>query len=226
MKQTAVPATRRDPLAACVFVLLSMAGCQSHPAFLHPGYAGLCPMEVLVAPVENRTLVDLTQVVTAGPLQRAILGAGGVDVLRAVRQGIVEGLEKKGYKVVMIDSAPDVPDYRQPLPAGAKPHPAGAALYCHVTRWRRGNALDSNAFEVAGRLDLVGASNAGRPGETLFGGDLFGRLDPSASGGAATALDLEAAMEQAGRGAILDLPHCAAPAAGQTSAGQGKPPGR
>ncbi len=214
--------------------LLSLVGCQSNPAFIHSGYAGLCSKEVLVPPVENRTLVDLTQISTAGPLQKLTLGPGGVDVLRAVRQGIVEGLEKKGYRVIAVDSLASVPDYRQPLPAGAQPHPAGAALYCQVTQWRRGNALERNAFEIAGRLELVAASSPGRPGETLFGAELSGRVDPSASGGTVTAAGLDAAMERAGRGAVYDLPEfavpsaagsTAAPTSGSPTADPGKPPG-
>jgi hypothetical protein len=193
----------RGALGVLAAVLLS--ACQIDPPLIHPDFQDLCAWEVGVPPVENRTLHDLSAVSIAGPLQRLTLGEARVDVPAALRQALLGGLEKKGYRAVALE-------------AGGGPGSTPLLLRSEIGRFRREAATMGGSLEIAGMLELVRSGGSSGEDQVLFRQRFDHR---TATGGRSTRTpqDLEQEVGRAGLAALRDLPACAKAGRGPGAAG-------
>jgi hypothetical protein len=199
-------------------LFLGVAGCQLDPAAVHPRFAELEPQAIAVMPVENRTVLDLARVTSAGPLQRLTIGGREVDVPATLRDGMAEALLRKGYRIHPGGPAGEVADYRRPLPSGAAPGFDGV-LYSEITTWRLSGAYTGGEIEVGGGVELVRVGDqAHGGGEVLYRSPIGYRSGSAAS--TRTPVDLEEEVRRAGRAALRGLPSPTPPVPGGAKDGQ------
>ena len=188
-----------------VVLAVAASGCVLDRPDVSPRFAELQPAEIAVAPVENRTLLDLTSVNTKGALQTLILGSGGVNVQAEMRDAILEALGKKGYRSAPVEIA-ESEDFRKPLPTGEK-RSFDAILIAGLDRWERRTQSEGGEMEFSGTLEVIRVGDAASGGgEVLYRSTIFGRCGISSGGGTATAYDLAGDVRRSAFSAVRDLP--------------------
>jgi hypothetical protein len=188
-----------------VILAIAASGCVTDPPVVSPRFAALEPAEIAVAPVENRTLLDLTNVSTKGALQTLLLGSGGVNVPAEMRDAILESLGKKGYRAAAIEIG-EGQDFRTPLPPGEK-RSFDAVLIAGLDRWDRQSRSEGGEVEFSGTLEVIRVGDAASGGgEVLYRSTIFGRCGISSGGGVATSADLAGQVRRSAFSAIRDLP--------------------
>lgn len=119
-------------------------GCTAYPPKLHPDFDLLQPTTVRVTPVENRTRhTNLHAYPTAGFLQRALLDADEIDVLRLFHEGAAETLTKRGYGISLTQ------------PAQADASDSTADLHIRLLDWVPTTGLAGGGIEVDLEVELV-----------------------------------------------------------------------
>lgn len=184
-----------------LFLLAGLPGCEFPAPKVHPRFAEIRPVEIVVLPVENRSLIDLSKVNTTGPLQTLIIGGREVDVPAVLEEALREGLRRKGYQT-------------PPAAAGLA---SGATLHSSIYEFRLSGPARREGLEIAGRVALIGsAAREGGKAELLFEKDFrhrsgFEDFAPRTPG------ELEAEVRRAALGALNGLPPLppAPPAAGE-----------
>jgi len=190
-------------LLACLFT----GGCVLDKPWIHPQFHEINPRKLLVTPVVNRTLLDLSSVTSTGALQSLILKGAGVDVPGVIRQALMDALEEKGYQVQVNDPAQGKLDYHKPLPEGETSEFDGV-VYSDITRWAQAAISAGGDVEISGMVEIVRAGDAGRKGGTvLFRKNYIYRTNFSQRG-VRTTNDLLNEVRRAGLRSIRELPPC------------------
>jgi len=191
-----------------LFLLAGLPGCEFPAPKVHPRFAEIRPVEIVVLPVENRSLIDLSKVNTTGPLQSLIVGGREVDVPAVLEEALREGLRRKGYQT-------------QPMGAGIA---SGATLHSSIYEFRLSGPARREGLEIAGRVALIGsAAREDGKAELLYEKDFrhrsgFENFAPRSPG------ELEAEVRRAALGALRGLPPLPSPP--PRAAGEGGDPSR
>jgi hypothetical protein len=185
-------------------VLFAATGCVLDKPVVSPRFAEVRPQRIAVAPVENRTYLDLSKESTLGAAQRLIFGARGVDVPAVLREGLVEALTKKGYDVRLVEP-PASEECRGSLPDGQE-RPYDAVLFAGIDRWYNSASSMGGEIELSGDVQLIRTGDRSRGGgEVLFKSAIYERTG-GPSGGGNTTVDLYDEVFRTGRGSLSGLP--------------------
>ncbi len=156
-------------------------------------------------PVINRTLLDLSAVSASGALQGLVITSGGVNVPGAMRQALLDGLERKGYQARWSEPSQEEIDYHQPFPPGENPA-FDAVLYCDIFRWSKAEPAAGGRIEVSGTVEMVRAGEAARGGGEILYRKEYYYVPRFSSGGVRTTNDLVVEVRRAALRGISDLP--------------------
>jgi hypothetical protein len=174
------------------------SGCQIDPPKVHPRFAELRPSSILVPPIENRTVLDLSHVSSGGVLQRLTFGAQEVDVVATLREGFLLGLKKRGYGAVA-----------GPVTAsggGTAGTACDAVLRSEITSFQELGGSSTPELAIDGKIELVKAGEtAAGGGELLYQGS-FHHRSGGPGAGARGPVDLDEEVRRAGLRAVLSIP--------------------